>query len=273
MKNYALLIELDNIRQTFATLLAIVKHYQGCKIFECHSNFKYYINENGEHEKCDEYILNAETIDDGLDYLANDQIYTKIDCENRIERKRWKNLRKEINQLRKHIGIIDSKDIKFNDDNNTHLYTISEIEIKQIDKQALALLYYFVYKAMFYELFIITPLNTPMDRIIKYYMEDLNNAHKNHKVWLKYFIQAIKSLSNDLDFMLLTRLWADNDTALFSCADKEMFHLIKNLPENNQLLFNRAYDFYYKPVVDYSDEILLNACPCDGVYVGSYAKQ
>ena len=116
---------------------------------------------------------------------------------------------------------------------------------------------------------------------MKYYIKDFYYAGQSAigtenfgETRIKDIIQAIKSLSNNLEFMYLTQLWGtDNRTALFSCADKNIFEYIKNLPENNQLLFNRAYDFYYKPVLDYRDEILLNACPCDGVYIGSYAKQ
>ena len=272
MKNYALLIDVDSVRHLFAILKAIVQKYQKCKIF-CLSNTA--IIDDKEYDT----NIDAEEVNETLDYYMC-CIEVEIDDKNTSEKERqeWKKLHQEINRLKQKIGIINSEYIKF-----PRRLTIDILEIKQLDDQALILLWYAAISTFGNIAFLITPLNTPVEKVIKYYIEDFENAGQNSEnasyhdaglMWKKDFIQAIKSLSNDLEFMFLTWLWGEcNHTALFSCTDKEMFHLIKNLPENNQLLFNRPYNFYYKPVVDYSDEILLDASPCDGVYIGSYTEQ
>lgn len=278
MKNHALLIELDNIKQTLAVLLAIVQYYQGCAIFELHHGCE--VIEDDIKHKIEPCILNEKYIKNHLKSFADETIdIKKMVSTDKIEKKKWANLKKEIHRLRKQIGVVDGEYINCNSILPLHTYSIdyilSVVKIKEINMQTLALLWYVVSRVDNFNQLIISPLNTANENIIKFYEDCKKNVWRiGNTCWIKDFIQAIKSLSNDLDFMLLTQLWGEtNDTALFSCADKEMFHIIKNLPENNQLLFNRAYDFYYKPVVDYRDEILLNACPYDGVYIGSYTKQ
>ena len=272
MKNHALLIELDSVRHLFAILKAIVQKYQKCKIF-CLSNTA--IIDDKEYDT----NIDAKEVNETLNYYMC-CIEAKIDDKNTSEKERqeWKKLYQEINRLKQKIGMINSEYIKF-----PRRLTIDIMEIKQLDDQALILLWYVAISTFGNLTFLITPLNTPVGKAIKYYVEDFENAGQNHinasyhdygLAWAKDFIQAINTLSDNLEFMYLTHLWGEcNYTALFSCADKELFDYIKNLPENNQLLYNRNGDYYYKPVLDYSDDILLNACPCDGVYIGSYTKQ
>ena len=265
MKNYALLIDVDSVRHSFAILKAIVQKYQKCKIF-------YLGDATVPIFDTEEVIAMLEEYKRFIEIEINNEDTSEKD------RQELNQIHKEINILQQKIGIINSEFIRFTKEQ----LAIDIFKIKQLDEQALAILWYVAFCAIFGDwAFLIAPLNTSNNKAIKYYVEDFDNAGQSAsgtenfgETRIKDFIQAIKSLSNDLEFMYLTQLWGEyNRTALFSCADKNIFEYIKNLPENNQLLFNRAYDFYYKPVLDYRDEILLNACPCDGVYIGSYTKQ
>lgn len=267
MKNNGLLIEVDSMRHSFAILKAIVQKYEKCKIF--------YLGENTLSVFNTEYVIGTlELYMDDIEFKINDKDTSEKD------RQEFKQIKEEINRICTNIGIINSEYTFFTQER----LAVDVVEIKQLNDQALAILRFIAFDTFFGdELFLIAPINTPMGKAMKYYIKDfyyagqeaINDTNENFgKTRIKDIIQAIKSLSNNLEFMYLTQLWGTyNRTALFSCADKNIFEYIKNLPENNQLLFNRAYDFYYKPVVDYCDEILLNACPCDGVYIGSYTKQ
>lgn len=265
MKNNGLLIEVDSMRHSFAILKAIVQKYEKCKIF--------YLGDSTAP------IFDAEEIIAMLtEYMRIIDIEINDKNTSEKDRQECKQTQKEINRICTNIGIINNEYIRFKKER----LAIDIIKIKQLDEQALAILWYVAFCAIFGDwAFLIAPLNTSNNKAIKYYVEDLDNAGQSAigtenfgETRIKDFIQAIKSLSNDLEFMYLTQLWGEyNRTALFSCADKNIFEYIKNLPENNQLLYNRNGDYYYKPVLDYSDEILLNACPCDGVYIGSYTKQ
>ncbi|MBR6026026.1 MAG: hypothetical protein IK065_00295 [Neisseriaceae bacterium] len=285
MKNHALLIDVDSVRHSFAILKAIVEKYQKCKIFYLGfspSVFDYDWNKaTGNKPKYQEFDpkTDAEAVAEMLDeYMGSIEIEIDDKDTSEKERQELQKLHKEINRLKQKIGIINSEYIKF-----PKRLAIEIFEIKQLDDQALILLWFVAIMVFWNVDFLIAPLNTPVEKAIKYYIEDYENAggnsenasyHEAGLMWKKDYIQAINTLTDDLEFAYLTHLWGEcNHTALFYCADKEIFEYIKNLPENNQLLFNRPYDYYYKPVVDYSDEILLDACPCDGVYIGSYSKQ
>ena len=265
MKNHALLIDVDSVRHSFAILKAIVEKYQKCKIF-------YLGDATVPIFDTEEVIAMLE------EYKRSIEIEINYKDTSEKDKQELNQIHKEINILQQKIGIINSEFIRFTKEQ----LAIDIFKIKQLDEQALAILWYVAFCAIFGDwAFLITPLNTSTDKVIKYYVEDFDNSGQSAigtenfgETRIKDFIQAIKSLSNNLEFMFLTQLWGTyNRTALFSCANKEIFEYIKKLPENNQLLFNRAYNYYYKPVIDYSDEILLDACPCDGVYIGSYTKQ
>ncbi|MBR7003066.1 MAG: hypothetical protein IKI11_10485 [Neisseriaceae bacterium] len=255
MKNHALLIELDSVRHLFAIFKAIVQKYEKCKIF--------YLGDSTAP------IFDAEEIIAMLtEYMRIIDIEINDKNTSEKDRQECKQTQKEINRICTNIGIINNEYIRFKKER----LAIDIIEVKQLDDQALAILWYVAFSAIWGDwAFLIAPLNTSHNKAIKYYIEDFDNAGQRAindndenfaKTRIKDFMQAIKSLSNDLEFVFLTQLWGEyNRTALFSCADKNIFEDIKNLPKNhNQML-------------DYQDKILLNACPCDGVYIGSYTQQ
>lgn len=255
MENHALLIEVDSVRHSFAILKAIVQKYQKCKIF-------YLGDATVPIFDTEEVIAMLEEYKHCIEIEINNEDTSEKD------RQELNQIHKEINILQQKIGIINSEFIRFTKEQSA----IDIFKIKQLDEQALVILWYVAFSAIWGDCaFLIAPLNTSNNKAIKYYVEDFDNAGQRAindtdenfaKTRIKDFMQAIKSLSNDLEFVFLTQLWGEyNRTALFSCADKNIFEDIKNLPEN------------HNQVVDYQDKILLNACPCDGVYIGVDTQQ
>ena len=242
MKHPAILFQLNQLRQAYAVLRAIVEYYQGCKIFvRCY-------RDSNIQEDFDETLEDLSYYDDehSIDY----NILTQA----------------EIKHLHS-VGLVNGAENQQTPDGQN----VAILPIDCLDEKAHATLY-FAAHLINHDYFIVAPKNTPNDKIFASIDRDNQLAgnnplsaytgvplfHNQPEKHLSAYIENMTDLADALEFVLMSNVGgyecSGSPTALFVCQDKKMLFNIKTLPNITE------YTAYNDKIFRYEKDYGLCSC-------------